>query len=89
MKTSFGRNYIPFDFLVFIELIIIINAKNPNSEISELGFYFKKRTNFYFNPAKLCFNVAILESASASFCLSFAKTFSGAPATNFSLANLL
>ena len=45
--------------------------------------------NNYFNPAILCSIVAIFAKASASFCLSFAKTFSGAPATNFSLASLL
>lgn len=42
----------------------------------------------YLSPDKLCSIIAILESASASFLRSISRTFSGAPATNFSLANL-
>lgn len=49
--------------------------------------YFKSETYFYFKPAILCSIVAIFAKASASFCFSLAKTFSGAPATNFSLDN--
>jgi hypothetical protein len=66
----------------------IRQEKIPIPKISELGFYIFRRIDSYFNPAKLCSIVAILANASASFCLSFASTFSGAPFTNFSFESL-
>lgn len=47
-----------------------------------------KSSSFYFNASKLCSMVSIFAKASASFLRSIAITFSGAPATNFSLDSL-
>lgn len=61
--------------------------KNPNPEEFQYWDFIFKKVFSYFKPAILCSIVAIFAKASASFCFSFANTFSGAPATNFSLDN--
>ena len=64
------------------------NDKTPQKKLSKrTALYLKRKSNSYFKPAKLCSIVAIFAKASASFCFSFANTFSGAPPTNFSFDN--
>lgn len=61
--------------------------KNPNPEEFQYWDFLIIKVFSYFKPAILCSIVAIFAKASASFCFSLARTFSGAPATNFSLDN--
>ena len=76
-------------FLKYLPNSNYLTLKIPSPYSIEMGFFYPTtESKTYFSPAILFSIVSILDKASASFCLSFAKTFSGAPFTNFSFANL-